>query len=208
LGFGGAFGDENGCVRAGVLTRPSAGLCGPRKNLCYARSMNDVPFWRLEALSDRQLLDGLGAVLGSGRRLVAELVAHLGEVEERRLHLEAACSSMFSYCVHRLGLSERRGLPAHRGGAPGAPVPGHVSAAGGGEAFALGGGVVEASLVGGKAARPGGPARLVGCELNAATWAVPPSRAKRGRMGRHPRHPELILTGARRVSADAACVDV
>ncbi len=68
--------------------------------------MNDVEFWKLGGLSDRQLLDGLGTVLGSGRRLVAELVAHLGEVEERRLHLEAACSSMFSYCVHRLGLSE------------------------------------------------------------------------------------------------------
>jgi hypothetical protein len=68
--------------------------------------MNDVAFWKLGALSDRQLLDGLGAVLGSGRRLLAELVAHLGEVEERRLHLDAACSSMFSYCVNRLGMSE------------------------------------------------------------------------------------------------------
>ena len=69
-------------------------------------SMNDVAFWKLDTLSNRQLLDGLGAVLGSGRRLTAELVAHLGEVEDRRLHLEAACSSMFSYCVNRLGLSE------------------------------------------------------------------------------------------------------
>ncbi len=68
--------------------------------------MNDVAFWKLDTLSDRQLLQGLGAVLGSGRRLTAELIAHLGEVEDRRLHLEAACSSMFSYCVNRLGLSE------------------------------------------------------------------------------------------------------
>src|SRR5688572_28957217 len=68
--------------------------------------MNDVAFWKLEALSDRQLLDGLGAVLSSGRRLLAQLVAHLGEVEERRLHMDAACSSLFSYCVNRLGLSE------------------------------------------------------------------------------------------------------
>jgi hypothetical protein len=52
--------------------------------------MNNVAFWKLEALSDRQLLDGLGVVLGSGRRLTAELVAHLGEVEERRLHLDAS----------------------------------------------------------------------------------------------------------------------
>lgn len=44
--------------------------------------------------------------MSSSRRATAELVAHLGEVEERRLHLEAACSSMFDYCVRRLGLSE------------------------------------------------------------------------------------------------------
>jgi hypothetical protein len=74
--------------------------------VCYANSMNDVAFWKLDTLSDRQLLEGLGAVLGSGRRLTAELIAHLAEVEDRRLHLEAACSSMFSYCVNRLGLSE------------------------------------------------------------------------------------------------------
>jgi len=62
-------------------------------------------FWNLEALSDRQLLERLGSVLGSSRRLMAELVAHLGEVEERRLHLEAACSSMFAYCL-KLGMTE------------------------------------------------------------------------------------------------------
>ena len=76
------------------------------KTCATPNGMNDVAFWKLDTLSDRQLLDGLGAVLGSGRRLTAELVAHLGEVEDRRLHLEAACSSMFSYCVNRLGLSE------------------------------------------------------------------------------------------------------
>ncbi len=69
--------------------------------------MKDVDtFWRLEALPDRQLLDRLSTVLGSGRRLLAELIAHLGEVEERRLHLDAACSSMFGYCLTRLGMSE------------------------------------------------------------------------------------------------------
>ena len=62
-------------------------------------------FWKLEALSDRQLLERLGSVLGSSRRLMAELIAHLGEVEERRLHLAAACSSMFTYCL-KLGMTE------------------------------------------------------------------------------------------------------
>jgi hypothetical protein len=63
-------------------------------------------FWRLESLSDGALLDGLNRVVGSGRMALAELLAHLCEVEERRLHLDAGYSSMFAYCVARLGLSE------------------------------------------------------------------------------------------------------
>ncbi|MEO8183525.1 MAG: hypothetical protein ABI895_32225 [Deltaproteobacteria bacterium] len=63
-------------------------------------------FWKLEHLSDAQLLESLGGVLRSQRRALAELVAHLGEVEDRRLHLEAAVGSMFTYCVARLGMSE------------------------------------------------------------------------------------------------------
>lgn len=41
-----------------------------------------------------------------GRRSLAELLAHLGEVEERRIHLAAGYGSMFEYCVKHLGLSE------------------------------------------------------------------------------------------------------
>jgi hypothetical protein len=51
-------------------------------------------------------------VVRSCRRDTAELVAHLGEVEIRRLHLEAACSSRFDYCMKRMGLSE--GEPCRR----------------------------------------------------------------------------------------------
>jgi hypothetical protein len=63
-------------------------------------------FGRLGALSNREVLQGLRSVLVASRRLTAEVVAHLSEVEERRLHLEAGYSSMFDYCVQRLGLSE------------------------------------------------------------------------------------------------------
>jgi len=63
-------------------------------------------FWRLEHLSDRQLLERLQGVLRTQRCALAELIAHLGEVEERRLHLVAAHGSMFSYCVQHLGMSE------------------------------------------------------------------------------------------------------
>ena len=66
----------------------------------------EARFWQLEQLSDQQLLERLQCVLQIKRRTLAELIAQLGEVEERRLHLQAACSSLFSYCVQRLGMSE------------------------------------------------------------------------------------------------------
>jgi 5-methylcytosine-specific restriction endonuclease McrA len=37
---------------------------------------------------------------------MAKVIAYLGEVEERRLHLEAAYGSMFSFCQRRLRLSD------------------------------------------------------------------------------------------------------
>ncbi|MET0409856.1 MAG: HNH endonuclease, partial [Polyangiaceae bacterium] len=60
----------------------------------------------LDHLDDRQLLDSMRSTLAQGRKLTAQLIAHLSEVESRRLHLHAACPSMFDYCVSRLGLSE------------------------------------------------------------------------------------------------------
>jgi len=67
---------------------------------------SDIAFWQLQHLSNQQLLDSLGQVLHHQRRSLAELVAHLAEVEERRLHLEAAYSSLFDYCVRQLHMSE------------------------------------------------------------------------------------------------------
>jgi hypothetical protein len=42
----------------------------------------------------------------AGRHLLAKLLAHLCEAEDRRLHLDAGYSSMFAYCTGRLRLSE------------------------------------------------------------------------------------------------------
>jgi hypothetical protein len=61
---------------------------------------------KLTGLSDAQLRDGLKTLCSQGRVVLARLLAHLVEVEERRLHLEAACPSMLQFCVHRLGMSE------------------------------------------------------------------------------------------------------
>lgn len=64
-------------------------------------------FWCFNHLDDAQLLErSVRHTLAQGRELTALLIAHLSEIEERRLHLHAACSSMFEYCVNRLGLSE------------------------------------------------------------------------------------------------------
>ncbi len=60
----------------------------------------------LEAMSDREVVERLGQLLREERRLTAAVLAHLGEVEARRLYLPAACSSMHVYCVRVLGMSE------------------------------------------------------------------------------------------------------
>jgi hypothetical protein len=61
---------------------------------------------KLTDLSDAQLLQSLKTVCGQGRVVLARLLAHLVEVEERRLHLEVACPSMLEFCMLRLGMSE------------------------------------------------------------------------------------------------------
>jgi hypothetical protein len=60
----------------------------------------------LADLSNDELLVGIHSLVGQGRQLLARLLAYLGEVEERRLDLQSACSSLFDFCVRRLGMSE------------------------------------------------------------------------------------------------------
>src|SRR6186713_1240121 len=60
----------------------------------------------LSTMSDRELEEKLEELLREERRLTAAVLAHLGEVEARRLYLPAACSSMHVYCVRVLGMSE------------------------------------------------------------------------------------------------------
>jgi hypothetical protein len=61
---------------------------------------------RLRALSDGDLLSSLGGAMQASRRSTVAVIAHLIEVEERRLHWMAGYESMFAYCVSRLGMSE------------------------------------------------------------------------------------------------------
>ena len=57
-------------------------------------------------VSDEDLLTGVQRLTGRERAVLARLLAYLGEVEERRLDLQSACSSLFDFCLRRLGMSE------------------------------------------------------------------------------------------------------
>jgi hypothetical protein len=60
----------------------------------------------LAAIPDDVLLRRLTEILTQSRRVEAELVAHIAEVDERRLYAREAFPSMFAYCTEALHLSE------------------------------------------------------------------------------------------------------
>jgi hypothetical protein len=60
----------------------------------------------LSLLADHILLRELAVLVTQDRATTAALLAHIAEVDERRLYLPAACSSMYDYCVRRLRMSE------------------------------------------------------------------------------------------------------
>jgi hypothetical protein len=57
-------------------------------------------------LTDTELVAEVGNLALSERRATADLVAHLAELEARRLHLRAGFRSLFAYCTEVLRLSE------------------------------------------------------------------------------------------------------
>ena len=60
----------------------------------------------LELVPDDELLHRLFTLLHESRHTEADLVAHVGEVDARRLYAREASPSMFAYCTEVLHLSE------------------------------------------------------------------------------------------------------
>jgi 5-methylcytosine-specific restriction endonuclease McrA len=58
------------------------------------------------SLSDHELLSQVTRLARHERDATASLVAHLAELDERRLYLGQGCSSLFTYCVEVLRFSE------------------------------------------------------------------------------------------------------
>ena len=60
----------------------------------------------LRSLSDEELLQSLDRVVVDSRRVEANVVAHIAEVDQRRLYEGQACASMFTYCTEVLQFAE------------------------------------------------------------------------------------------------------
>ena len=57
-------------------------------------------------MSSHRLMKRLRRLVGRNNALTAQLLCHMGEVDERRLYLEVACPSMFAYCTGILRMSD------------------------------------------------------------------------------------------------------
>ena len=60
----------------------------------------------LSSLSDTDRLTRMPALVQVERAASAEAVERLIEIDRRRLFLDQACSSLYAYCIERLGYSE------------------------------------------------------------------------------------------------------
>jgi hypothetical protein len=63
--------------------------------------------YQLSHLADHVLLRDLATLVAKDRGLTADLLAHLAEVDARKLYLPAAYPSLYLYCVHELHLCEQ-----------------------------------------------------------------------------------------------------
>jgi len=66
-----------------------------------------VKRYSLSHLSDESLLRALIALVAQDRTTTAELLAHIAEVDERKLYLPAGYPSMYLYCVDAFHMSEQ-----------------------------------------------------------------------------------------------------
>ena len=68
----------------------------------------------LSVISDDELVARLPGLVQSERHAMADVIEHLVEVERRRLYLAHATSSLYRYCIDRLGYAEDAALKRHR----------------------------------------------------------------------------------------------
>src|SRR5450432_555416 len=62
--------------------------------------------YQLRSVGNVELLAKLSALVARQNDLTGDVLAHLAELDERRLHVELGFASLFAYCTESLGLSE------------------------------------------------------------------------------------------------------
>lgn len=67
--------------------------------------MESREFWHLSDVSDTRLRSDLAELLTAGYRTEARIIAHLAEVEQRKIHLKDGSESLYDYCTRVLRLS-------------------------------------------------------------------------------------------------------
>ncbi len=72
----------------------------------YSGFVAEEVFETLSIMTSEAVVRSLRKVVGRKRKADALVIAHLSEVQERRLHLQQGCSSLTNYCVEMLGMSE------------------------------------------------------------------------------------------------------
>jgi hypothetical protein len=73
--------------------------------------------WNLRECGDDELISGLDRLVARERQVAADVLAHLAEVDARKLYADRAYTSLFQYVVEHLGYSEgaaRRRITAAR----------------------------------------------------------------------------------------------
>src|SRR6185436_13783826 len=60
----------------------------------------------LEHIPDETLFATVRRLTARSNVALADLLAHLGEVERRGIHRERACPSLYTYCIYELRMSE------------------------------------------------------------------------------------------------------
>src|SRR3954471_13655677 len=90
-------------ARRSTGKNPPARAAGLRKSWCYDPSMYNPS---IASMSNEELIAAASELSRRSCAVEAELLLHLGEIDERKLYLDRAFSSMFVFCTRELGFSE------------------------------------------------------------------------------------------------------
>jgi hypothetical protein len=71
----------------------------PRKSACYSFGHGTRHFLGFGAYLGHTTSRWLASLLANGYRTEARIIAHIAEVEERKLHAKDGSPSLFQYCV-------------------------------------------------------------------------------------------------------------